>query len=235
MLDMRVSDYMQIVSKKLLSRDGGVMKMKKSKKMKGILTFVMIAFVLILGSHSQEVQAASKATKAKKAYNSFLSNIYEKKDFQEFSGFGSQYGAIFFVVKDISGDSVPELIIRETYTSPYSFYVYTYKSGKVKKLKEMSYYSGGEILKIYPKKHVVKASVGDDWSSENIYYYVSGSKMKVIAKEDNGSYYVKGKRVSASKYNSYVRKIEKSKGYSLDSGQFKLRKNTSSNRTKYLK
>ncbi|MCM1181363.1 MAG: hypothetical protein NC347_13990 [Clostridium sp.] len=177
-------------------------------------------------------QAASKAVKAKKAYKEYLSNIMKQPDFREYAGL--EFGSIFFAVLDISGDKVPELIVKESYTAPAGYWVYTYRNGKVKKLKEMNYYSGGEIEAVYPKKHIIKVYEGDDWDSDWIYYRVTGSKMKVAARTKNGKYYVNGKSVTKTSYQNYISKIEKTKCYRANSGKLKFRKNTGKNRKKYL-
>lgn len=80
--------------------------------------------------------------------------------------------------------------------------IYTYRSGKMKCLKqEMSYYCGGEPTYIYPSKNVIACTQGDDWSSQYIYYEV-GKKMKKISNVD----------------------VSDVKRYSLSSGKYKMRK-----------
>lgn len=177
-------------------------------------------------------EAVSKAGKAKKAYRAYLSNIMNRSDFKEYAGL--EFGNISFAVMDISGDKIPEMIVRESYTTPESYWVYTYHKGKVKKLKQMDYFFGGQVDQIYPKKHIIKAYEGNSWFSDNIYYRVTGNKMKVVARTKNGKYYVNGRKVTKSSYQSYVSKIERTKCYSKDNGRLKFRKNTAKNRKKYL-
>lgn len=177
-------------------------------------------------------KAVSKEEKAKKAYKAYLSNIMSRSDFKKYAGL--EFGNISFAVMDISGDKIPELIVKENYTTPEGFWVYTYQNGKVKKLKEMNYYSGGEIEAVYPKKHIIKTYEGDDWSSDQIYYKVTGSKMKVAAKTKNGKYYVNGKKVTKISYQSYISQIERTKCYSVNNRKLKFRKNTAKNRKKVL-
>ena len=208
------------------------MKRNKQLSIKQIgITLCILFFAVFMTAIPS--QAASKATKAKKAYNAYLSNIMSRPDFKEYAGL--EFGSISFAVMDISGDKIPELIVKEDYTAPQGFWVYTYRKGKVKKLKEMSYYSGGEIEAVYPKKHIIKAYEGDDWSSEQIYYKVTGSKMKAVARTKNGKYYVNGKKVTKRSYQSYISKAEKTKCYGANNGKLKFRKNTAKNRKKYLK
>lgn len=35
-----------------------------------------------------------------------------------------RFGGVYFTVVDISGDKVPELIVKETYTYPHGYYIY---------------------------------------------------------------------------------------------------------------
>lgn len=142
-----------------------------------------------------------------------MESIYEKKEFKSYKGKDGRFGSIYFTVVDLSGDKVPELIVKETYTYPYGYYIYTYQSGKIKFLKkEMSYYGGGEPTYIYPSKHIIECSEGDDWDFHTVYYKF-GKKMKKITSVD----------------------ISGTKKYSLSSGKYKMRKNTKKNRNKYLK
>ena len=203
---------------------------KKNLKSIAVTACFLLIAILITAIPSE---AASKAGKAKKAYKSYLSSIMNRSDFKEFAGM--KIGNISFAIMDISGDKVPELIVKESYTAPENYWVYTYRNGKVKKLKSMCYYSGGEIDAVYPKKHIIKAYEGDDWFCDNIYYRVTGSKMKVAARTKNGKYYVNGRKVTKSSYQRYVSKIERTKCYSVNNGKLKFRKNTSKNRKKYCK
>ena len=204
--------------------------MKKNLKHYAWMLVVLFVFCALSG---YEVQAASKASKAKMAYKSFLTDIYKKKDFRQLKDM--QYGDIYFVVKDFSGDKVPDMLIKHTYCSPCEYYLYTYRNGQVKKLKSLSYYVNGEPWKFYPKKHVIMATEGDSWDADTIYYKVTSKKARIVAREKNGKYYVNGKVVSYSKYTSYVKSLTKGKAYSFEKGIYKFRKNTAKNRKKYIK
>lgn len=205
---------------------------KKKFSIKQItVTLCILLFAVFFGATPSE--AASKAGKAKKAYKAYLSSIMSRSDFKEYAGL--QYGSIFFAVMDISGDKVPELIVKENYTEPNGYWVYTYRKGKVRKLKSLDYYSGGEIEAVYPKKRIIKTYEGDSWTVDKIYYKVTNSKMKVAARTKNGKYYVNGRKVTKSKYQRYVAKIEQTKCYSENNRKLKFRKNTAKNRKKYLK
>lgn len=199
----------------------------------GFIVFLFLIVSMGILSVGNQAEAASKQTKAKKAYRNFLERIYEKKDFSNYKN--SQYGSISFAVVDISGDKIPELIVKQDYTAPEGYYVYTYADGKVKKLKSINYYKGGEILRIYPEKHIIQAGEGDSWNYDTIYYRVTNKKMKVAAREKNGKYYVNGKEVPANDFYVYTNKFVQSKGYAQGSGKFKFRKNTKKNQNKYLK
>lgn len=204
---------------------------RKWRFIKWLMLLVGVLFVFSETNYC-EVQAATKATKAKKAYRSFLTNIHKQSDFKELN---IPEGNIYFVVKDLSGDKVPELLIKQAYTYPQEYFLYTYRNGKVKKLKYFNYYVNGELTAVYPKKHVIEAMEGDSWDAYHIYYKVTSKKVKIVAREKNGKYYVNGKKVSYSKYVNYVNSIKKNEAYSFDKGTYKFRKNTAKNRNKYIK
>lgn len=203
------------------------------QKKLNIFILLLVALFVSGTLSGYEVQAASKTSKAKTAYKSFLADIYNNKDFRQLKDM--EYGDIFFVVKDLSGDKVPELLIKHTYCSPCQYYLYTYRNGQVKKLKSLSYFVNGEPWKFYSKKHVIMATEGDSWDADTIYYKITNKKAKIVAREKNGNYYINGELVSYSEYTSYVESVTKGKVYSFDKGMYKLRKNTAKNRKKYIK
>lgn len=206
--------------------------MNKNKIFKVFIVFSVLSMILIWNGDCNSL-AASKSKKAYTAYEKFLKNIYSKKEFRSLKNL--TWGDIYFMAKDISGDKIPELIIRETFTAPNEYYIYTYKNGKVKKLKTINYYKGGELTKIYPSKHILSADEGDSWTHHLIYYRVQHGKIKIIARKKNGKYYYNGKVVSKKTYDKFVKKLKKTKGYSFDKGKYAFKKNTSKNRKKYLK
>lgn len=194
---------------------------KRRFSVKGLTAAFCILLFMVL-TEAIPSEAASKAGKARKAYREYLSSIMKSEDFKEYAGLG--FGSISFAVMDISGDKIPELIVKESYTTPEGYWVYTYRKGKVKKLKSMNYYSGGDIDAVYPQKHIIKAYEGDDWDSDTLYYKVTESKMKAVARTKNGKYYVNGKKVTKTGYQSYISKIEKTKCYGANNGRLKFKK-----------
>ena len=206
--------------------------MNKNKIFKVFIVFSVLSMILIWNGDCNSL-AASKSKKAYKAYEKFLKNIFDNKDFKLLKN--SPCGEVYFMAKDISGDKIPELIICQTITNPNGYYIYTYKNGKVKKLKEINFYLGGELRKIYPSKHILAVDEGDSFTCHRIYYRVQHGKIKTIARKKNGKYYYNGKVVSKKTYNKFVKKLKKTKGYGFDKGKYAFKKNTSKNRKKYLK
>lgn len=106
-------------------------KMLQSKKRKGSIKSIAATTCLLLFAVIMTVipsEAASKVGKAKKAYKAYLSSIMSHPDFKEFAGM--KIGSISFAIMDISGDKVPELIVKESYTAPENYWVYTYQIGR---------------------------------------------------------------------------------------------------------
>lgn len=205
------------------------------KKNYGIVKMIIMVLLLTLITPFHVDAASSKASKAKSAYKSYLSHLFDKKDFQYLKQFNNYQNYVSFMVKDLTGDGVPEMVIRNEWTSPCGYYVYTYQNSKVKKIKTMDYYSGGELQKYYPKTKVLKAMEGDSWNADTLYYKVTTGGLKKKAYSRNNKYYVDGKAVSKQKYQSKVKELTKGTAYGFESGTYKFHVNNSSNRMKYIR
>lgn len=189
------------------------------------------------------VHASGNASKAKKAYKTILEQIANKGKYE---GITVAPSDITFYIKDLTGDGVPEMLLCQNMTYPSEQVIYTYQKGKVRKLKSMNWYSGGELRTLYPKKHIIKASQSDDTGKAVVYYYkVTQSKVTVAAKGvgsmDNSGrivlskYYRNGKKTTKQKYLSYVQGLNKSKKLSVTNGKdVVFHSNTEGNRGKYL-
>ena len=174
------------------------------------VTLLLVCCCCLVFSFS--TNAASKSNKAKRAYNKYLQGIYSKKGFKELKHLPIK-DHVFFSVVEMSGDRIPELIVCQGCTAPNKYYIYTYKSGKVKKMKSLDYYVGGEPYYLYPSKHIIVTQEGDSWDAHWNYYKVTNSKLKKVSNCD----------------------LSGAKKYSLTKGKFKLKKNNQKNRNKYLR
>ncbi len=218
--------------------------MRKGKNT--VVSVVLSLLIVLLGTCSLNFQvgAASKAEQAKTAYKKFLKNVSDTGKLGELTVSEEQ---VEFYMKDVTGDKVPELFINQTMTMPSEQSVYTFYKGKVKCLKTMNWYAGGEVRKIYPKKHVIEAVESEDDGGTGIYYYkVSANKMTLAAvvegpmdKYGNVKYRlckIQGKVVSKKKFQSYVSALKNSGVIPiLGETSTKYHTNTKKHRDKYLK
>lgn len=221
------------------------------KKRKLIILLVMLllsgfmwdGYISKTGDSMISVQASNNTSKAKKAYRIYLEKIANKG---EYEGIKVSDSDITFYIKDLTGDGIPEMLLCQNMTYPSEQAIYTYRKGKVKKLKSMNWYSGGELQTLYPKKHVVKTVQSDDTGNAVVYYYkVTKSKMTVAAKgigsmNNSGeielsTYYRNGKKTTKQSYASYVKGLNQSKKMSVTNGKdVVFHSNTQGNRGKYL-
>lgn len=182
--------------------------MNKLKK----IMFMVIVFVLCVSAVPIPVQAAgAKNKKAHKAYQKQL-----KKDKKKYC---SGKEKLKYAYKDLNGDGVDELITEPGF-GYLSQIIYTYKSGKVKKVVEAGQ---GEFTKYYKKSKVLLYYGGHGDYESDEYYKFNGNKYKRVAyKEDifsydnetdeethTISYYVNGRNVDKSVYVAYVKKLIK--------------------------
>ena len=208
--------------------------MKKIKR--NLFTIFTVMFVcLVVFMLPGNVQAASKKTKAKKAYASYL-----RKEAKNTSG------TLKFGLIDINKDGVPEMVTASD--DMYHASILAYVNGKVKKI---GWAFSGECA-FYPSRKVYYSHTCHSGVDEYHYYKFNGKKMTEVAcKYGNDTYNaitgelktewqrlsfepykytVKGKVVTAEKYNKYVKSL---------AGRVKkkmptMRKNTAKNRKKYL-
>lgn len=196
---------------------------------------IIIFFMIGIFVSSFSVEAASKGSQAKKAYRNLLSSYKTNPEYSDYAKNEYAQDNFTFALCDLTGDGIPELILRESSVDPYVYWIYTYRNGKVKKLKKMDYYNGGMLYGIYPKTHIVCASEGNSYDNDFIYYKLGKGKIKTIARTKDKKYYIQGKKVSKSKYKKYVTRLKKGKKVSEDNGKLKFWANTVKNRNKYLK
>lgn len=197
----------------------------------GILIFWMIGILF----SSVSAEAASKMGRAKKAYKNFLSSYKTNPEFSEYAANEYAKDNFTFALSDINADGIPELILRESCADPYVYWIYSYHSGRIKKLKKMDYFSGGMLCDLYPKTHIVYASEGNSYKSDSIYYKLGKGRIKTIARTRGKKCYVNGNRVSKGEYKKYIVRLKKGRKISESKGTLKFRTNNTKNRNQYLK
>ena len=193
---------------------------------------LLLAMVVTFSSISGNVAFAktSQAQKVKKTYANRLARAAAGEDI--FCSADMDNGnEMYFTIIDLNKDSVPELILsRRKFTD-----VYAYVNGKFKCIASGD--TGSHVF--YPSKGVIY--------SENIrkgfyaIYYTKfdGKRGKEVASKKGKyggktyTYKVNGKKVSAKKFNSYVKKL---KGNAKKVKEYKMNlvQNTPSNRLKKL-
>lgn len=154
------------------------------------------------------VKSSSSSKKAAlKAYYNFLKSY--KFDLDSSSrGFDLAY---------INNDSIPELIVFDGDYHAAGGKVYAYVNGKVKYVGEFGEWGGFEYQE---KKGVIRSSWFGHGNSHKTYYKWNGSKLSTIMSSSaieefssNGDfgykYYINGKKVTSSKYNSSIAPYEK--------------------------
>lgn len=208
--------------------------MKLTRKISIILALALVVNSMTL-INTKSADAATKTGQAKKAYMRLLSNYKTNPEFRDYAKYEQTKNDFSFTLCDITGDGIPELILREYSVDPCIYWIYTYHNGNLKKLKKMDYYSGGMLFEIYPKVHIVCGSEGDSYRSDFIYYKLSEGKIKIIARTKGKNRYIKGKKVAKNKYKKFVTKLKKGKKISESNGTLKFRSNNAINRNKYLK
>jgi hypothetical protein len=143
---------------------------------------------------------------------------------------------------DINLDGIKELIVENTVAFTVDCYqrVFTYYKGK---MKEMISCYAGDVDKIYPKKDVFVVTGMHQGGNWTYYYKMSNGSVKKVAEETSyesmasdfedlvNKYYVNEEETSELEYKSYVKKIIGS----TKAVAYKLHKNSSADRKKYLK
>lgn len=199
-------------------------------------------FILVF-SCSITSQAASQKTKAKKAYRTMLAKKYIYKD-----GWRMTTKNCDFALAYIDNDSVPELLVYNSDDIPHMGgygMLYTYSKGKVKYVTGLAM-DERKTLGYYKQKGILTdAYAQQGYKSEYYIRLKSGKTTSVLCKEYKYNFrsdkwklssYKKlssGKLKSASKssFNKSLKSYVKTRKFT----KFKFYKNTSKNRTKYLK
>ena len=200
-------------------------------KRSGKLFFVLLVASLVL-SMTMPASAASKKKKAMKAYSTYMAGLPSSYEFD-----------VVYITKD----SVPELVVRRSYSDKS---LYTYKNGRISEIElEMSAY----VSAYYKKKGVLVYFFAHGGSSPLNYteYYkiVSGRMVPKLRFEKAGQLNFKTGKYSWEKVYSKIRangqsvKIKKSaykKALKKLIGSrkklyFKFKANTAANRAKYFR
>lgn len=189
--------------------------------MKRLISFFLVVTLflgMVIVPNGNTVQSATKADKAKKEYKKILN---------------SMSNSVGFWCYDINHDGVLELLLDEDGVTSQLYYYY---KNKIKKASVSSYfacYKKGGVFCCFSMRY--------GYESEG-YNIISNGKVKMMASmiDDSGAdsvsikgpqYYIGKKKVSKSKFNSYIkRKTKNSKTI-----QPKWHKVTKTNINKYLK
>ncbi len=165
--------------------------MKKSMKT-AVLCLCLLIAVMFIPAGKMSVHAASKASEAKKAYK-----VYMK----------GQPSYAKHKVIDITGDDVPELIIRVPKSKAGTlnsnrFTFFSFTDGKVRNITTL--YEKYDKLYYFPKSKVIVARCFPRNSKCTYEYFkVSSKKMKLLAY----SYYLSGKRHYVFKDVYYLKAV----------------------------
>lgn len=182
----------------------------------------LVAVAIAVAFTPTEAHAADKNDKARAAYQKAMAQSDEFQWLRDsIDGNGVTYKFM-----DLNKDKIDELIV-DTYQNSG---IFTYRNGKVIDLKATDESFANTWADYYKTKNIVSsrgAHAGRYWT---VYTKIQKGKSKIVAKElgydydpkteesydDEGAvikyrYYVEGKKVSESKYNSYVKSITKGK------------------------
>lgn len=107
--------------------------------MKKTMIFLAMVMMLVL-SIPNAVQAASKQSRAKDAYKTFLKKYESNYIVPEFFGATDNKEnykyCSYYAIKDLNKDKIPELLtIHDTNYKQGDIHIFTYKDGKVEKVK----------------------------------------------------------------------------------------------------
>lgn len=206
--------------------------MKRKKNLRNLL---LLAVLLVLALEPMNAQAASQKTKALKAYKSFL-----KKSTVKLNGRSCKLSNAKFAVVYIDNNSVPELLV-ETYYKIGNDKIsmnalYTYKNNKMVQLFSVNNGLAYSRCYYYKKTGIFHRYISHGDYQSYYYYRLSGKKMtRKLAEEweaGKTTYYKNsGKKITKSKFNKELKTLTRSKKVE----SITLRKNTASNRSKYLK
>lgn len=206
--------------------------MKRKKTLRNLL---LLTALLVLTLAPMNARAATQKTKALKAYQTFL-----KKSSVKLNGQTCKLSAAEFSVLYIDNNTVPELLVQFYYkigNNDLSMTaLYTYKSNKMIRLFAVN--NGLTYIKnSYYKKTGAFLRYTSHGDYQSYYYYkLSGKKLtKKLSKEwgpGNTAYYnASGNKITKAQFNKQLKSLTNSK----KAVSVTLRKNTASNRSKYLK
>ena len=205
----------------------------------GIIAMVVMVAVMLM---PVGVQAASQKSMAIQAYKKFLSNATIPWE----DDWNVRASRCWFALAYIDNNNVPELIVSNSLDVPHAGghgRIFTYKNGKVRRI--VNLYMDNSKFSYYKKKGIYADSYVQGGVT-NTYYKLSGiTKTKKLSIFKNvarlawlpkgTSYYdISGAanvKISKKTFNKKLKKMVGSKKMTNVS----LKKNTSSNRKRYLK
>ena len=206
--------------------------MKRKKTLRNLL---LLTVLLVLALAPMNAQAASQKTKALKAYQTFL-----KKSTVKLSGRTCKLASAKFAIVYIDNDSVPELLVQPYYKMGNNKLsitaLYTYKNNKMVRLFVSNNGLTYSKCSYYKKTGTFLRYISHGDYQSYYYYKLSGKKLtKKLAKEweaGKTTYHkASGAKITKSQFNKQLKSLTRSKKATT----IPLRKNTASNRSRYLK
>ena len=208
-------------------------------KLKKILSTILVMALVVTGiqfGNTQNVEAKSKKYNYSKVFSEYRkaikNNYYADDNFENISKYlnlelllsSSYYDSfnVYYVLKDLNGDGVKELIIdaadKKKNLGKDVYDVFTYRNGKVVRLLRNQFEFGYRMqLTINTKNTLCVLSTGGAQTTAYYYYKLNKktSKPKMVKHVlyDYGKYYQvsksgKKKEISEKKYNAIVKKYE---------------------------
>lgn len=207
---------------------------------------MLLTVCLTVGILSVSAQAASQRTKAVKAYKSYLTQISKNRkiDLRGIANNAGNYGFVtsqkgtYFYVSDMNSDKTPELVLKTT-VKPYTYVLYTYRSGKIKAL---AWIRDGSFYRLKGSKKVFVRKFKDKGYDKYEYLILKNGSVKQIAEKRYKAkkwtyYYATGKgwkTYSKSQFNAAMKQYGVSAGTKLRAKE-NVHKVTQANIKKYCK
>lgn len=193
---------------------------------KGIIVGLVITVTLILSTMSVNVRAADKWDKAEKAYKNFLKKyqstyvVPDAGDWDAESNTENYKYCSSYALVDMNNDGIPELLTNhDIHYNRGDIYIFTYKNGKVQKVKSgkisVTCSASGGWYKTYlcEKMHLHVDHIGGLVGPHNRVYRLTnkGKLVKYLEWEDNQvenkeRFKKNGKKITAKQYEKLLKK-----------------------------
>lgn len=207
----------------------GEEQMKREIKRYICKSIVAVVALMTVSLHTPEaaVQNSPDTSDATASYEMVESRLYgasflNRKDIRAYSRYidkylssKRKYPGHRAVACDINGDGIYEMFYSYSGGARTTYKIYTYKKGKIIKMKELNG-CNGIFCDQYSKQICVESSNGASHSIETCYKMIS-TRLKQVAKYECISdysggtsrtlYYKNNKRISAKKYSAFSKKV----------------------------